>query len=147
MIKPRPVRFKQRSAGNETILLRTQTSDYDYTSVYLISNHRANEEYLIPQRITPSLEQRYQPVQTARRSVPNCRAAYSAPTHVTLPTSAQESMVANLKELNTEHWANQLFGATTDCIQLPAIKPRPDKLITTGLTQSITGGTDEHRRT
>lgn len=121
MIKPRPVRFKQRSAGNETILIRTRTSDYDYTSVHIISNRNANEEYL-----------------AARRSVPNCQAAYSAPAHVTLPTSTQESMLANLKEQNIEHWANQLFGATTDCTQLPAIKPRPSKLLTIDLTQSIT---------
>lgn len=144
MIKPRPVRLRQRSAGNETILIRTQTSDYDYTSVHIISNRNANAEYLVPQRVIPKFGQSYQPiqliqsVQKTRRSVPNCRAAYSAPAHVTLPTSAQENMVANLKELNTEHWANQLFGATTDCIQLPAIKPHPSKLLTIDLTQSIT---------
>jgi hypothetical protein len=133
MIKPRPVRFEQRSAGNETILLRTRASDYDYTVVYLVSNRNANEEYLLPR-----LDQRYQPTQAARKSVPNRRAAYSAPAHITLPTSTQESMLANLKEQNIEHWANQLFGATTDCIQLPAIKPHPSKPFTIDLTQSTT---------
>ena len=133
MIKPRPVRFRQQSAGNESILLRTQPRDYDYTAVYLVQNRNANEEYLIPQRSTPSLDQRYQPIQTARRSVPDYRAAYSAPAHITLPTFVQRNMVDHLKQHNTEHWTNQLFGATADCIQLPAIEPRPDRSFTIDL--------------
>ena len=144
MIKTKPVRCRQRTAGPESVLYQTQTRDYDYSSNHLIQNLRAGETYLLPTHPRIQLfNQNDQLILPARRTFPTNRAAYVAPGHINLPPHIKRAMFGHLKHRNTEHWADELFNGTTDCIQLPAITPRPNKSFTIDLTspvlQSITG--------
>lgn len=148
MIKTRPVRCQQRTAGPESTLYRTQPRNYENSPNHLIQNLRAGEIYLLPTHPRIHLlNQNDQSMPTARRTFPTSRAAYVAPNHINPPPHIKREMFDHLKRQNTEHRASELFNGTTDCIQLPAIAPRLNKSFTIDLSspvlQSITGGTHE----
>lgn len=119
MIKLQIIRFRQRAAGPESVIHRTQDSNYQYASNHIFQNLRARENYLVPG--------------SARRTIPSNRVAFSTPDHINLPPHIKRGMFVHLKKLNTEHWVNELLNGTQECAQLPAIKPRPNHSVTINL--------------
>lgn len=138
MIKTKPIKFKQRSAGNETILIES-AEDYPRRAVLFVGRNQFGQRSyrvpvmtaitlenheLLPTMTTVTVKTKTAPRAGVERLISHAQLMRHRYPQALIQNIVDTIIPRDMKKANTLHWISELVDGTTDCASLPAIAPR-----------------------